>query len=624
MTLPTMKLTTAGRAAMVNPDNTGTAAVRIAEIGVTGQAFAATAALTALPGEIKRLRTFAGAAVADDTIHVTLRDDSPDQYTLWGFGLYAENGTLVATFSATSPIMEKSAQAMLLLAVDGRIEDVLATSLTFGDTDWMNPPATTTVQGVVELADNDETIAGVDNSRAVTAAGVKAVLNARFGANAPSAFVKPLLALTTAVLLRGALEIKSAALRDEGAGKGLDADLLDGQHGTYYLAWENLTGVPQTFPSSAHRHDWGSLDNVPSTASRWPAWGEVTGKPSAFPPSGHVHAAADVQSGVFDLARIPDLDQAKVTGLVSALAAKAPRRDPQFTGTGIRVGVDNAGESAITFGVDDFYYYSNNEAIGVFSTSKGQVYRTYKSSKTTEFYGTAAAPNFIAMDYGSNGGFFRVGNDVDLVDVGVSNTAAVRGLQDPTKGYFMFGNSGQQFGWDGQRLMFGPWEMWSRGNFDPNTKASIGATVQFADVYASRGDGSGVIFLGRGDRYLFWDGGSYRMPGAQLVVDGGFQKGSSRELKDIDGPIPYGLAELMRIETAIGSYKQDYHEDGGRKRLFVIAEQLAEIVPEPVFAGAIEYGDRHLDAVEDGQLVPFLIKAVQELAERVFALEGKR
>ncbi|MBN1756141.1 hypothetical protein JW877_08025 [bacterium] len=34
------------------------------------------------------------------------------------------------------------------------------------------------------------------------------------------------------------------ATSDDGAGSLLDADLLDGQHGTYYLDWSNFTGVP--------------------------------------------------------------------------------------------------------------------------------------------------------------------------------------------------------------------------------------------------------------------------------------------------------------------------------------------------------------------------------------------
>lgn len=34
---------------------------------------------------------------------------------------------------------------------------------------------------------------------------------------------------------------------NDGAGSGLDADLLDGQQGSYYLGWSNLTGVPAGF-----------------------------------------------------------------------------------------------------------------------------------------------------------------------------------------------------------------------------------------------------------------------------------------------------------------------------------------------------------------------------------------
>ena len=35
----------------------------------------------------------------------------------------------------------------------------------------------------------------------------------------------------------------------------IDVDLLDGQHGSYYLSWANLTGVPSPFTPSAHTHD---------------------------------------------------------------------------------------------------------------------------------------------------------------------------------------------------------------------------------------------------------------------------------------------------------------------------------------------------------------------------------
>jgi hypothetical protein len=41
---------------------------------------------------------------------------------------------------------------------------------------------------------------------------------------------------------------------NDGASSGLDADLLDGQHGSYYRDWNNFTNKPSTFAPSAHTH----------------------------------------------------------------------------------------------------------------------------------------------------------------------------------------------------------------------------------------------------------------------------------------------------------------------------------------------------------------------------------
>lgn len=233
-----LTITAAGRAALVNAQNTGTAPVTIATVGVSAQALVPTAATAALPGEIKRIATLSGDVVADDTIHLIVRDETSDLYAIRSFALYLADGTLFAAYGQADPIMEKSAQSLLLLAIDVRFVDIAAPDLTFGDASFLNPPATVDQQGVVELATDAEAGAGTDAVRAVTPKGLKSAVTAwldtRFGAGAPSAFVKGLLLSASAIAFRASLSIKSAALRDEGAGNGLDADLLDGQHGAWY------------------------------------------------------------------------------------------------------------------------------------------------------------------------------------------------------------------------------------------------------------------------------------------------------------------------------------------------------------------------------------------------------
>jgi len=171
-------ITNAGRAALINAANTGTNAVKIAKIGVSAQHFNTAPTTTSLPGEIKKLTTFSGQAVAADTIHITIRDESDAGYSLRSFGLYLEDGTLFAVYSQSAVIMQKSASSMLLLAVDIRLVQINASTITFGNANFLNPPATTSMAGVVELATNAEASAGTDNIRAMTPAATKVVLDA--------------------------------------------------------------------------------------------------------------------------------------------------------------------------------------------------------------------------------------------------------------------------------------------------------------------------------------------------------------------------------------------------------------------------------------------------------------
>lgn len=332
-----IQVTTAGRAALVNAQNTGTLPVSVAAIGVTDQAFAPDATLTALPGQVKQLATFAGSAVAADTIHVTIRDDSADTYSLRGFGLFLADGTLFGVYGQAEAILEKSAQAMMLLATDVIFADIDAASLTFGDADFLNPPATTEVQGVVELATDAESTAGTDAVRAVTPKGLMAALNARFGAGNPSSFVKTLLDKASALSFVTALGIRGAASYDTGAGNGLDADLLDGQHGAYYRAWGNLTGVPGTFAPSAHQHSAADITSGILAVARGGTGAGTFTAGNYLVGNGTDPLASKTPAAVLaDIGAAPVVHShaiSAVNGLQNALDAKAPLLSPALSGT---------------------------------------------------------------------------------------------------------------------------------------------------------------------------------------------------------------------------------------------------------------------------------------------------
>lgn len=330
-----------GRDAIVNLPNTGTNAVQITHIGVTATAFDPNDYPMALPGELKRLTTFGGVTVAPDTIHVTLRDDSADSYSLRGFALYLADGTLFAMFGQAGVILEKSTQAVLLLSSDIRFVDIDANSIEFGDANFVNPPATTTVMGVTQYATNPEALAGAVDNRSITASALKYVLDSRFGLFAPTEFMKGLLSIATAAGLRLSLELKSAALKDEGHGNGLNADLLDGQHGSYYA-------------TAAHSHTIATVTGLQTALdAKAPLVSPVlTGTPTAPTPATNdnttrVATTAFVQALIANLiasapGALDTLNELAVAlgndpnfaaTMTNALALKAPLASPGLSGT---------------------------------------------------------------------------------------------------------------------------------------------------------------------------------------------------------------------------------------------------------------------------------------------------
>lgn len=178
MTDIVLQLTDAGLAAVQSPS--GTDRVVIVALGLSAIPFDMAPTLTALPGEFKRLEAIAGTEAAPNITHMTAYDTSHDVWSATGFGLYLEDGTLFATFSAATAILSKAAPAFALLAFDIAFNANLASSIAFGDPIFTVPPATTEMRGIVELATPAEARAGVDPLRALTPATAMALLGALF------------------------------------------------------------------------------------------------------------------------------------------------------------------------------------------------------------------------------------------------------------------------------------------------------------------------------------------------------------------------------------------------------------------------------------------------------------
>jgi phage-related tail fiber protein len=161
-------LTDAGKAAIVNANNTGVNPIAITKVGFGSAAWTPTSAATALQTEIKKLTATSGGVVAADTIHVTANDSTTDSYVVREIGLFTASNILVAIYSQADPIITKGAGTVALIAADLVIIGVPAGSITVGATSFDYPPATETIKGVAEIATDQEAIEGTDNERIMT------------------------------------------------------------------------------------------------------------------------------------------------------------------------------------------------------------------------------------------------------------------------------------------------------------------------------------------------------------------------------------------------------------------------------------------------------------------------
>ncbi|ECB6303655.1 phage tail protein [Salmonella enterica subsp. enterica serovar Durham] len=166
-------MTDAGRQELVNANKTGTNKVEIVSVGLGSRYYVTSTSQTNITDEIKRLTTIGGKVISPDTIHVTAKDDSKDEYVVHTIGLYTNKGTLFAVYSQEQAIINKASSTIALISSDIAIKTLDTKNITFGDIEFINPPATETVVGVARFANEQEIDAGTDDSLAVSAKRLK-------------------------------------------------------------------------------------------------------------------------------------------------------------------------------------------------------------------------------------------------------------------------------------------------------------------------------------------------------------------------------------------------------------------------------------------------------------------
>lgn len=169
-------LTDAGLQKIVNAEQTGTAPVIISEIAFGKGQYTATASQTSLQTEIKRLPVISGGTDNDKTIHVAAQDYSSDSYSVYEFGLFLDDGTLLAVYSQSgTAILQKTISSVAQFECGIALEGVNIESVSFGEVAFSYPYANETNAGILEIATKEEAQAGTDAIRAITPATLQSV-----------------------------------------------------------------------------------------------------------------------------------------------------------------------------------------------------------------------------------------------------------------------------------------------------------------------------------------------------------------------------------------------------------------------------------------------------------------
>jgi hypothetical protein len=295
--------------------NTITVAVTSLDGAVIGSATAAAATFTdltftgTLTGDVAASNitsgTLADARIAESNVTQHQGALSITESQISDLGSYATTTALSSHTGDTSN--PHSVTAAQLSDFSEAVDDRVATLVQDGTgITWTYVDASNTLTGNVSLASFTTSDLGEGTNLYYTDARARSAISA----SGDLSYNSGTGVISFSETYGTASELLTAILTVDGTGSNLDADLLDGQEGTYYLAWANLTGVPSTFTPSSHTHN--ASDIVSGTlADARIAQSNVTQ---------HQAALSITESQISDLGTYQDQDAGltSISGLVTS------------------------------------------------------------------------------------------------------------------------------------------------------------------------------------------------------------------------------------------------------------------------------------------------------------------
>ena len=168
------------------------------------------------------------------------------------------------------------------------------------------------------------------------------------------------------------------------------------------------------------------------------------------------------------------------------------------------------------------------------------------------------------------------------------------------------------------------YELGVYGRIVADAIASTQPNVLVDDIqtYRSANSATGVIYLNSATtRYLFYDGGQYVMPSANLLLNG-VTVSSSRDYKENIRDLGMGAIQLLRqLRPRKFNFKEDEQK---RTQAGFIFEEATAVYPElAMVSNEGPNGEAPMKGLDYNSIFTLNVKATQELIEEVVALRQR-